>query len=318
MSWLFLGSLFADSKISILVNLIIFTIILAVVLIIFERRIVKKQVTKKEDDLLNYKVSDFVSKVGNGHTPSERLSIINAVAKTSFSEWFGLKTNVSYTYLSDYFEKRGLPKYHNFSSKMFELFYSANSYSFAEVDRMTKLFVELIRETYELRKAKVSENKGVKSEVEKSKKKSPKNSEKKTKEIEKKPEKKIISWSDIKFKKEVEKKQKEVMVQRQKNVELMKEADEKLKEQKKLEEDLKKSLEEESLNVSGDTKESTSKKFVKGGVPKIQKKEIETPVLINKKTPKDFTKWHKEINLEPVMGKSWLKDYRKKKREGMI
>ena len=230
-----MGTLFGDSKIALLVNLIIFTIIIAVVLIIVERRILRKRETKKEDDLLNYKVSDFVSKVGNGHTPSERLSIINSVAKISFSEWFGVKTNISYTYLSDYFEKRCLPKYKNFCDKMFELFYSTNSYSFAEVDRMTKLFVELIRETFELKKAKIREEKVIKID-EKSAIKTKGSEEKKDKKSEEKP----LTWSDIKFKKEVEKKQKEVVLQRKKNVELMREAEEKLKEQKKLEEELKK------------------------------------------------------------------------------
>ena len=55
---------------------------------------------------------------------------------------------------------------------------------------------------------------------------------------------------------------------------------------------------------------------MKQDVPKIKKKEVISQET--KKTPRDFTKWHQEINLEPVMGKSWLKEYRKNKKEGKI
>lgn len=319
MRWMIIGSLFGDSKIALLVNLIIFTVVIAIVLILLERRIMKKKETKKEDDLLNYKISEFVSKVGNGSTPSERLSIINSVAKSSFSEWFGVRTSVSYTYLSNYFEKRGLEKYKAFSDKMFELFYSTNSYSFAEVDRLTKLFVGLIRETFSLKKAKITASKVSKPNSSKVMKREVVNKKVDEKEhtssdkkvVKETTKEKSLTWSDIKFKKEVEKKQKAVVLQRRRNIELMKAAEDKLKEQKKLEEQLKKSLEEKELDIS--------KKKEKVEVPKIKKKELKVNnSSSNKKTPKDFTKWHQEIDVEPMMGKSWLKENRKRIKDGEI
>ncbi len=327
MKFNFMSSIFSDSRILILLSLVFLTIIIAVALMLFEKAKGKKENIKVRQHVVNTKITEFNRIINSAKSPEEKLGIVNHNAKKLFKENFSIDVEKSYSFLVNFFTEKNLTRYTMFCQDMFNLYYSNDRINFIDVDKVVKKLATLIELS--------DKNKIMKPEVKQSTpsinpKGVPENErifkdfwETRNKKNNFKPNKIVKKHEDEgpsivgnnrglnnqqkEIQNRINKREEDVKIQEHKNLNLLKETEDKLKFQQKLEIELQKKLKQQK------EKEAIIEKQLRDGKLIDQKQLIlsHDACNINKK-------WYHDVDTEPVMGKDWIKELKKKKQNSLI
>lgn len=327
MRWYLANSLMYDSKIIILISLIVTAILFSGLLIFFERKTKKKTAIKEKSNKLKSEIDKLKDEISNSKEYTTKLSIMDKYAKELFNKNFELSTKKGYSSLIQFFDEKRLPDYADFCRSMFLLYYSTDNVSDGKIIEARDLLIKLIQNAKnntnlikEDNLKKIVANEKGKYEIDLERilaKKEKKNLrvslplidfKKSQKEIDELLKLKNIQLTSEQKKlvKQLKEKQNQLEEQQNRNLELLKETENRIKEQEKLEIELGRRL--EGQKKKEDLIEARLKK----------EKLIEQERIIQKQIEENDKSWYEKVDVEPMIGKDWLKEFRKKRREGLI
>lgn len=135
----------SDTKVIIVLSLVLLAVIIAAVLTYFEFRIKKKEevVEKKTiEDLFITKIKNFI----NSKKPlNEKLDFLNKASKDFFHKEFKTNMSTDFSELSDHFMKLREQRISIFCKGMFNSYYLNGKFDEEKIQSLTKEFIEIFK-----------------------------------------------------------------------------------------------------------------------------------------------------------------------------
>ncbi|MGK0209328.1 MAG: hypothetical protein ACI83O_000601 [Patescibacteria group bacterium] len=158
MVWDIFSNAFADTRILILIGILVFFVVLGGLIVLYElrnKKKIKETFSKKVEDV---RIVHLREGLLGATTAKEKLSVIDAQAKGLFAERFSLSKNKSYADLVEHFDRGDDYDFSVFCQRMFAVYYSGEVVSESMIKELLLLLTRLIRqnsstldpETYDL------------------------------------------------------------------------------------------------------------------------------------------------------------------------
>jgi hypothetical protein len=135
-----------DSRVQIVISLVVLAIVVAGFLTFLEFRVKSKRNKKKFYAAKEYFIKKLQRGIREKKTVREKLDLLDRTAKDYFQKNFGSQSGDNYAALEELFVKKKLDKHAYFSRGMFEAYYSMSGVDDSIINSLTKVFTEIYRE----------------------------------------------------------------------------------------------------------------------------------------------------------------------------